>query len=98
MYALAETAPLPKSKAADRIDARLPTETKRIIEHAASLIGVTVSDFVISQSYKAAQAVIQERERWVLNRAQAQAFAETMTTPPEPNDALKQAAARFKAG
>ena len=60
MYALAETARRPKSKAADRIDARLPTESKCIIEHAASLIGVTVSDFVISQAYQAAQAVLQQ--------------------------------------
>lgn len=86
-----------RSKAEDRIDARLPTETKRVIEHAATLIGVTLSDFVISQAYRAAQMVIQERERWVLDRAQSQAFAETLLNPPEPSQALKQAVARFKA-
>lgn len=98
MYALAEKAPQRRTKAADRIDARLPTESKRVIEHAAGLIGVTVSDFVITQAYQAAQAVIRDRERWVFGRAQSQAFADALITPPEPNDALKQAVARFKAG
>jgi uncharacterized protein (DUF1778 family) len=60
MLAIAKTAPRAqhRSKAEDRVDARLPTETKRVIEHAATLIGVTVSDFVISQAYRAARTLI----------------------------------------
>lgn len=97
MLGIAERPKQRRSKAEDRIDARLPAETKRVIEHAASLIGVTVSDFVINQAYNAAQTVIKDRERWVLDRAQSNAFVETLLNPPEPSEGLKQAAARFKA-
>lgn len=97
MHALAARAPQRQTKATDRIDARLPTESKRIIEQAAGLIGVTVSDFVITHAYQAAQAVIQDRERWVFDRAQSQAFVESLLNPPEPSEGLKQAVARFKA-
>ena len=92
-----ETRPQRRSKAEELIDARMPTDTKRIIEQAATLVGITVSDFVISHAYQAAQAVIRDRERWVLNRAQSRAFAEALLNPPEPNEALTRAAERYKA-
>lgn len=99
VLAISDTTDRPRrrSKAEERIDARMPRDTKRIIEQAASLVGVTVSDFVIAQAYQAAQTVIKERERWVLNRAQSQAFVEAILNPPEPGHALKRAAARYKA-
>ena len=99
MLATTETLDRPRrrTKAEERIDARMPRDTKRIIEQAATLVGVTVSDFVIAQAYQAAQTVIRERETWVLNRAQSQAFVEALLNPPEPSPALKRAAARFKA-
>lgn len=86
-----------RPKAEDRIDARLPTETKRFIERAAGISGVTVSDFIIAKAFAAARQIIREHEAWVLNRQDSQAFVDTLLNPPEPNDALKAAAARYKA-
>jgi uncharacterized protein (DUF1778 family) len=86
-----------RPKAEDRIDARLPTETKQIIERAAFISGVTLSDFVVSKAYEAAQTLVREHEGWVLNRRQSKAFVEALINPPEPNEALKAAAVRYRA-
>jgi uncharacterized protein (DUF1778 family) len=85
-----------RAKAVDRIDARLPSETKEIIERAAFLSGVTLSDFVVSRAYEAAVSVVNRHEGWVLNREQSKAFVAALLNPPEPNEALKAAAARYK--
>lgn len=86
-----------RPKAEDRIDARLPVETKQLIERAAVITGVTLSDFVVSKAYEAARTVVQEHDTWVLNRRQSKAFVEALLNPPEPNDALKRAAVHYKA-
>jgi uncharacterized protein (DUF1778 family) len=84
-------------KAEDRIDARLPVETKQVIERAAFISGVTLSDFVVSKAYEAARVLVREHETWVLNRRQSKAFVEALLNPEEPNEVLKTAAARYEA-
>lgn len=85
-----------RPKAGDRIDARLPSETKEVIERAAFLSGVTLSDFVVSRAYEAAVDVVSRHEVWVLNREQSKAFCDALLNPPEPNAVLKAAAADYK--
>lgn len=85
-----------RPKAEERIDARLPAETKQLIERAACITGVTVSDFIISKAYEAATTVIQSYDAWNLNRRDSKTFIEALLNPPEPNEALKAAAARYK--
>jgi uncharacterized protein (DUF1778 family) len=85
-----------RPKAEERIDARLPAATKQLIERAALITGVTTSDFIISKAYEAATVVIQQHEAWTLNRRDSKAFVDALLSPPEPNDALKAAAARHK--
>ena len=86
-----------RPKAEERIDARLPAETKQLIERAAVITGVTVSDFIISRAYEAAAAVVQGYDAWTLNRRDSKAFVDALLNPPEPNEALRAAAARYKA-
>jgi uncharacterized protein (DUF1778 family) len=85
-----------RPKAEDRIDARLPAETKHVIERAAVISGVTLSDFVISKAYEAAVAVVREHDSWVLSRSDSRAFVAALLNPPEPNEALQAAATRYK--
>lgn len=87
---------LRRPKAEERIDARLPAETKQLIERAAVITGVTTSDFIISKAYEAATAIVQGYDTWTLNRRDSKAFVEALLSPPEPNEALKAAAARYK--
>jgi len=67
-----------------------------MIERAAVITGVTLSDFVISRAYEAAKTVVREHDAWILNRRESKAFVETLLHPPEPNEALRAAAARSK--
>jgi uncharacterized protein (DUF1778 family) len=85
-----------RPKAQDRIDARLPADTKQLIERAAVITGVTLSDFVISRAYEAAAAIVREYDTWVLSRRESKAFVDALLNPPEPNKALRAAAAGYK--
>jgi uncharacterized protein (DUF1778 family) len=87
----------PRANKGDRIEARLSREAKTIIEHAASLEGVSASDFVVSHAQQAARQVISDHERWRLDRSQSEAFVQALLNPPEPNEALRRAAERYKA-
>ena len=86
--------PLPRPEAQDRIDVRLPTATKQVIEHASIITGVTLSDFVISRAYEAAAAIVRDHDAWTLNRRDSKAFVASLLDPPEPNEALRAAARR----
>jgi uncharacterized protein (DUF1778 family) len=86
----------PRAKAETRFDARLSAATKQLIERAALITGVTTSDFIISKAYEAAAAVVREHDTWTLNRLDSKAFVDALLTPPEPNEALKAAATRYK--
>jgi uncharacterized protein (DUF1778 family) len=96
MLATAERDRTRRPKAEKRIDARLPAATKQLIERAALITGVTTSDFIISKAYEAATVVIQEYDAWTLNRRDSKAFVDALLCPPEPNEALKAAANRYK--
>jgi uncharacterized protein (DUF1778 family) len=85
-----------RPKAEERIDARLPAETKQLIERAAVITGVTVSDFIISKAYEAAATVVKGYDAWTMNRRDSKAFMDALLNPPEPNEALKAAAARYR--
>ena len=84
-----------RPKAEDRIDARLPADTKQLIERAAVITGVTLSDFVISRAYEAAATIVREHDTWILSRRDSKAFVNALLDPPEPNKALRAAAARY---
>lgn len=50
------------AKLDDRIDARLPAETKQLIERAACIAGVTVSEFIIVTAHEAAVVIVKRHE------------------------------------
>ncbi len=79
-----------------RLEARITTAQKSIIERAAALEGRTVSDFVINTVQQAAKAVIAEHEVFRLSREESRAFIERVLDPPEPNRVLEQAALDYR--
>jgi uncharacterized protein (DUF1778 family) len=79
-----------------RLEARVTQEQKELIERAASYEGRSVSDFVVATVQEAAIAIIQEHELLRLNKSQSRAFVETLLKPPEPNDAVRQAAQQYR--
>jgi uncharacterized protein (DUF1778 family) len=83
-----------RPKAKDRIDARLTAKTNQPVERAAVITGVMLPDFVISRAYEAAAAIVREHDTWVLSRRESKTFVDALLSPPEPNKALRAAAAR----
>ena len=79
-----------------RLEARITTEQKTLIERAAAYQGRSVSDFLVDTVQEAALAVIEQHEVLRLNRAQSAALVEMLLEPAAPNDALRQAADEYR--
>lgn len=81
----------------ERTEARLRPEQKARIERAATLKGLSVSDFMVQNADEAAIRTIQEYETWTLNATDRNLFVEALLSPPAPNARLRSAAKRYKA-
>lgn len=80
-----------------RVAARMPEEILDRINEAASILGSTLNQFLVSAALDKANAVL-ERERIInLNFASARVVLDSLANPPEPNQALKQAMKRRRA-
>ncbi len=82
--------------AADRIEARVDRDLKRLFQRAAELQGVTVSDFLISSLRQAALQTVEQHQLIRLTGRDAALFARTLLHPPAPNARLQAAARRYR--
>ena len=73
-----------------RLEFRVPGDLKKLIEDAASLQGVSVSDFLAASAHREAMKTIQEHEMIRLNREESARFVDTLLNPPAPNEALRE--------
>jgi uncharacterized protein (DUF1778 family) len=73
------------------MELRLTTASKRMIEHAASISGLTPGDL----AYEAARRVLEDHERFVMTEADRQVFFKALANPPAPTARLKRAARRY---
>jgi uncharacterized protein (DUF1778 family) len=60
------------------------------------LRGTTVTDFVVSKMRAAAVETIRDFETLQLRDESREVFVMALLNPPEPNEAAKKAAARYK--
>ncbi len=81
---------------AERLEVRTTSAQKRLIERAAELRGTSVTDFVVSNIQAAAAETIREFESLFLRDEAREVFVKALLNPPQPNKALKAAAARHK--
>lgn len=79
-----------------RIDLRLSPEDKTLIENAASLSNLTISQFMLASASERAAEVIEQHQRIVLNEASWKQVMDAISNPPKPNVKLKQAAQRLQ--
>ena len=79
-----------------RIDFRLKSEHKALIERAASAHGQTVTQFAIATLVKAAHESIQQASLTELSIRDRDVFLEMLDSNAEPNAALKKAAKRYR--
>jgi uncharacterized protein (DUF1778 family) len=80
----------------ERTEARLLPEQKRRLERAASIRGVSLSDFIVQNADEAAIRTIQQHENWTLGAKDRDIFLKVLLSPPMPSARLKSAAKRYK--
>jgi|GEM_PF-1951579 len=79
----------------ERIEARIPGDVKDLILAAAKLESLSLSDFVISSALSAAKSVLRDNAILELSTKDQVLFAQALTTPQAPKDALREAAECF---
>jgi len=87
---------IPDSKPMARLEARVNSEVKALWQKAADLEGRTLTDFVIASVQAAACRVIEQHQTLKLSIEDSEAFVDALLNPPQPNEALKAAASRYK--
>lgn len=76
----------------ERIELRVTPSAKALIKRAMTVSGLTAGDL----AYEGARRMLDEHERTVLVGADRDAFLKAVATPPEPTEALKGAAQRYR--
>ena len=78
----------------ERLEARVPVSLKKVIQHAADLKGLSLTDFVITSLDRSARETVREHEIMTLNNDDSIRVAKLLINPPKPNVALKRAIKR----
>ena len=80
-----------------RFDTRLPKEQKDFFEFAATLGGFrTLTEFVIVSVQEKAKIIVEEHNKIISSKRDSEIFFKELINPSKPNEALKNAAARYK--
>ena len=80
-----------------RFDTRLPKEQKQLFERAAALGGFrNLTDFVVMTVQERAKQIIEENEKIIASKRDAEIFVDALMNPENPNKDLLAAAERYK--
>lgn len=81
---------------AQRLEARVTAEQKKLIERAAALQGRTVTDFVLTSVQDAARRAIEEHHQLALSVRDSEAFVGALLDPKPVNDRLRDTVRRYR--
>lgn len=81
---------------AERLEARVTSEQKSLIERAAALQGRTVTDFVLTSVHDAARRAIEEHNQLALSVRDSEAFVDALLNPKPVNDRLRDTVRRYR--
>lgn len=82
---------------AQRLETRVTTEQKNLIERAAALQGRTITDFVLTSVQDAARRTIEEHQQLELSVRDSEAFVEALLNPRPVNGRLRDTVRRYRA-
>jgi len=85
-----------KRTRAERLEARVTAEQKRLIERAATLQGRSVTDFVLASLQEAARRAIEDHGRLALSVRDSEAFVEALLKPKPVNGRLRDTVRRYR--
>jgi uncharacterized protein (DUF1778 family) len=74
----------------NRIDLRIHTKAKEVLQAAASLRHKSVSEFILESALGAADEVLADRRYFSLNTEQWAAFQAALDAPPRPLPRLER--------
>ena len=80
----------------ERLEARLTSEQKELLQRAAQLEGTTLTDFVVRSAQEQARRVIEEHTLIKLSLEDSQAFARALLNPSKPNARMMAVAIEYK--
>lgn len=78
---------IPRTESA-RINLRTSPEAKALIERAATIMGATVSSFMLQNAYEAAVRLVAQQDVITLSDRDRDAFLNALENPPQPTQAL----------
>lgn len=78
------------AKQVERIDFRVNSKQKALLECAATVKCVSLSSYVLTSSLNQAQIDLAENEILVLSNRDRDLVMDALENPPEPNEALKR--------
>ena len=85
------------SRSDARLNFRLPTDVKSVIEQAAGYLGQSVSEFAVSSLVRSAHHVIEQHDRTELSRKDRDIFLAMLDdVDAVPNADLARAAEQYK--
>ena len=90
---MAQTAPPTKR---ERLEARITSDQKKLIQRAAELEGRSVTDFVVHSVQAAAEATVRRHTVITLSERDSIAFVEALLNPASPNAKLLAAAQDYR--
>ena len=79
-----------------RVDFRLTSQAKAVIEEAAAFTGQSLSDFAVSTLLEKATEVLNAKRIRSLSERDAQIFLDVLDSEQPPNKSLRKAAAGYK--
>jgi uncharacterized protein (DUF1778 family) len=85
-----------QTKRTERLDARVTKDEKRVIETAANLRGLSVTDLMRTVLTDAAARIIRENEVLVLSERSRAVFVEALMRPPKPSARAFAAVRRYR--
>ena len=80
----------------ERLEARVTSAQKKLIERAAQLRETSVTDFIVSTMQQVATEAIREHETMTLRDQDREIFINALLTPLQPNKTAKTAAALYR--
>jgi uncharacterized protein (DUF1778 family) len=80
----------------ERLEARITTDQKALIQRAAELEGRSVTDYVISSVQDAAKRTVEAHDLMVLSAAESRSFVDALLDPPPIGDRLRDSVRRHR--
>ncbi len=79
----------------ERISIRTTSQTKKVIEQASQMVGVSMNSFIMDNAYQKALDLLESQRSIKLTSDEWDRAIEILNNPPEPNDKMT---ALFKRG